>query len=366
MSALPAASGSAMFAGVPSSPTVSALPRYLALAYAGLVVYASLHPFSDWRDPGISPFTFLDSGWPRWWTGFDLTINILAYLPLGYLLALSLSRRPGRWPPALLGALLAAAASLCLEGTQSWLPSRVPSILDFGCNALGGAIGALAAYLDGSRGLAWLARTERRLVAPIPHADLGLILLGLWLLTQLSPETLLFGAGDLRQLLELTPAIAYAPPSFFAIEATTIAFNTLAIGLLARTLLADRGSSWAILAAFFLFALAIRATAAGVLVGPREAMSWLTPGAGLGLAIGSALVAIGLAVPPTWRVALAGLALMAATVLVNLAPANPYSVAALTAWRQGHFLNFNGVTRLVASLWPFLALPYLMLLGRRL
>ena len=57
---------------------------------------------------------------------------------------------------------------------------------------------------------------------------------------------------------------------------------------------------------------------------------------------------------------------MAGTVLVNLAPANPYSSAALAAWRQGHFLNFNGLTRLVASLWPFLALPYLMLLGRRL
>ena len=355
-----------MFAGVTRSPAVSPLPRYLALAYVGLVVYASLHPFAGWRDPGISPFTFLDAGWPRWWTGFDLTVNVLAYVPLGYLLALSLSRRPGRWLPALLGALLTATISLCLEATQSWLPSRVPSNLDLGCNALGGTLGALAAYLGGARALAWLAATERRLVAPIPHADLGLILLGLWLLTQLSPETLLFGAGDLRQLLELTPAIAYAPPSFFAMEAAIIACNTLAIGLIARTLLADRGSSWAVLAMFFLFALTVRALAAGVLVGPRDTMSWLTPGAGLGLILGATLLALGLFVPAAWRVALAGLALMAGTVLVNLAPANPYSSAALAAWRQGHFLNFNGLTRLVASLWPFLALPYLMLLGRRL
>jgi hypothetical protein len=57
---------------------------------------------------------------------------------------------------------------------------------------------------------------------------------------------------------------------------------------------------------------------------------------------------------------------MAGTVLVNLAPTNPYSAAALAAWRQGHFLNFNGLTRLVASFWPFIALPYLLLLGRRL
>ena len=52
--------------------------------------------------------------------------------------------------------------------------------------------------------------------------------------------------------------------------------------------------------------------------------------------------------------------------LVNLAPPNPYSLAALALWRQGHFLNFNGLTRLTASLWPFLALPYLTVLGRRL
>ena len=31
------------------------LARYLALAYVLLVVYASLHPFSGWRDLGLSP-----------------------------------------------------------------------------------------------------------------------------------------------------------------------------------------------------------------------------------------------------------------------------------------------------------------------
>ena len=65
------------------------------------------------------------------------------------------------------------------------------------------------------------------------------------------------------------------------------------------------------------------------------------------------------------RLMLAALSLMAATVLGNLAPPNPYSLAALAAWRQGHFLNFNGLTRLVATLWPFLTLPFLFLTARR-
>jgi hypothetical protein len=54
-------------------------------------------------------------------------------------------------------------------------------------------------------------------------------------------------------------------------------------------------------------------------------------------------------------------------VLVNLAPPNPYLAATLKLWEQGHFLNFNGVTRWVSALWAFAALAYLMYLaaGRR-
>jgi hypothetical protein len=57
--------------------------------------------------------------------------------------------------------------------------------------------------------------------------------------------------------------------------------------------------------------------------------------------------------------------IMAATVLVNLAPPNPYVDASLRVWQHGHFLNFNGLTRLVSALWPFAALGYLMVLAAR-
>jgi hypothetical protein len=54
---------------------------------------------------------------------------------------------------------------------------------------------------------------------------------------------------------------------------------------------------------------------------------------------------------------------MAATVLVILAPPNPYLAATLKLWQQGHFLNFNGLTRLVSTLWAFAALGYLIFLA---
>jgi len=100
-----------------------------------------------------------------------------------------------------------------------------------------------------------------------------------------------------------------------------------------------------------------------VLVHAENVLSWLTPGGQFGLAAGIALAAALLALPRLARLALAAVLLMAATVLVNLAPPNPYLAATLKVWEQGHFLNFNGLTRLVGSLWPFAALGYLIYLA---
>ena len=343
----------------------SALPRYAALAYAALIIYASLHPFSGWRDPGLPLLIFLDAGWPHYWTGFDMAVNIIAYAPLGFLLVLSLRRLPWRWLQFLLALLLGSGLSLGLESSQTWLPSRVASNLDLACNTLGAALGALVACIQGDRLFVRLTQLQHHPLAPTRQAEAGLVLIGVWLLTQLSPETILFGAGDLRQLLEIRPTVAYAAPSFFAIETGIIVCNTLAIGLVARTLLARTSPPYLELFAFFVFALAIRTLAAAILVGPAEALAWLTPGAGLGLMIGGGVLSIFLLLPGGLRHVAAGVALMAGTVLVNLAPPNPYSAVAFSVWQQGHFLNFNGLTRLSASLWPFFALAYLTTLGRR-
>lgn len=348
------------------APLPTLLPHYLALSYTALIIYASLHPLTGWRDPGISPFYFLDAAWPRYWTGFDLAINALAYLPLGFLLALTLRRLPGRWIPAFAALLLGALVSFCVESLQTWLPTRVASNLDLACNTLGTGIGALLSIWYGKRFFIRVAQLQRDLLAPFPHSDFGLVLIGLWLLTQLSPETILFGAGDLRNMLEITPAVPYAAHSFFALETGIIVCNTIAIGLTVRALLADRSSPYLTIAVFFALALSIRTLAAAVLVNPLNAFAWLTPGATLGLSVGGVILSLIMLLPASLRIALAGLALMAGTVLVNITPPNPYSAAALITWRQGHFLNFNGLTRLTASFWPFLALPYLTLLGRRI
>jgi VanZ family protein len=341
------------------------LSRYLALAWCGLVVYASLHPFIDWRDTGISPFAFLEGGWPRYWTTFDLIANIAVYLPLGFFLTLAFDRIPGRYSAPFLAVLLAASVSCGLEAIQTWLPSRVPSIVDLVCNSFGALFGAIWAHLVGPRVFARLAALETRLLAPVPHAELGLTLLGLWLLVPLSPEILLFGAGDLRQLLGLNAAVPFAAQSFMLIEASITAFNAIAVGLIVRHLSARLLAAYLIVPIFLMLGLVVRTLAAAILIAPSEALAWLTPGAQMGLLFALIFLSVAIALPATARIMLCALALMAGTVLVNLAPPNPYSQAALAVWKQGHFLNFNGLTRLVATLWPFLTLPFLLLSGRR-
>lgn len=340
------------------------LPRYLALAYTLLVIYASLNPFTGWRDNGVAPLAFLTAAWPRYWTGFDLLTNVLAYLPLGFLLTLWLT--PNAIPTwrrllvIILATLLGGSLSLGLECLQNWLPSRVPSNVDLACNTLGAALGSILAGRAGRRLSLALTLRCRHLLSHHPLRDRGLVLIALWLLAQASPEILLFGTGDLRHLLPLPTPLAFDAPLFNLIETTVAAANLLAAGLVARTVLTERWTAPLSLAGIIILALAIKSLAAAMFTGPDSALAWATPGARQGLGFGVLALGAGLLLPARLRLLLAGVTLLLASLLVNLTPANPYAPMALSTWQQGHFLNFNGLTRLLASLWPFLALPYLL------
>ncbi len=346
----------------------SHLARYFFVAYVVLVVFASLTPFSGWRDVGTSPFAFLTAPLPRYVTGFDVIANIVAYGPVGFLGALAVMpnlRGAAAWIAAL---LFGIALSFTMEALQLYLPDRIQSNVDLAANALGAALGATAAPAFAR----WLARHGGlyALRDEVFHggrqADLGLVILGLWLFTQLNPETLLFGTGDLRDVFESLPAALHPAELFVRIEGAVAATNLIAVALLAGALVRSRAYRTNVLFAMLASALAIRSTAFGVLIRPEDMFAWLTPGAIYGIAIGVALSLPGTFLSRRTAITLAGVLLMAATALVNVAPENPYLVHSLQVWQQGHFLNFNGLTRVVSTLWPFVALVYLLLAaGRR-
>jgi VanZ family protein len=342
----------------------SSLAEFCLAAYVLLVVYASLYPLTGWRDPGGSAFSFLVAPWPRYVTAFDLGANFLGYLPYGLLCALVLRPRLAAGGVALLAVLSAAALSLTMETLQSFLPARIASNLDLVANIAGAASGGLigAGLAPGLLGGGPLRQLRAATLLPGTATDLGLTLLGLWLFAQLNPATLLFGTGDLRDLVAGSGA-RHAATLFVSAEAATAAANLVAVALLASAMARPQAPLLRLLAGLIGIALLVKTLAFAILMRAEHVLAWLTPGAQLGLAVGAALSLAALRLPHTARMALAAVLLMAATVLVNLSPPNPYFAATLKVWEQGHFLNFNGLTRLVSAAWPFAALGYLVYLA---
>jgi VanZ family protein len=350
----------------PVSTRASTLARILFLVYVALIAYASLYPLAGWRDVGLSPFAYLSGPWPRYATGFDIAVNVAGYVPLGFLAVTALHPRlrgAGAFARAVLGAAL---LSLVLEAAQSYLPARFPTNLDVLCNIGGAALGAaLGQHFTPLIGGGPLSRLRAANFLPGAGVDFGMVLLALWLFTQLNPATLLFGAGDLRDFLAPLEGRARRPEFFVLIEAFTTAANLVALALLVAALAVPGRPVRGMVGGMVLAALAVRTAAFAILMRAEHVLAWLTPGAQIGLAVGIAAALGAVALPRTARLALAAVLLMAATVLVNLSPPNPYLADSLKVWQQGHFLNFNGLTRLVTALWPFIAIAYLIHLASR-
>ena len=315
---------------------------------------------------GVSPFAYLSAPWPRYVTWFDLVVNIAGYVPLGMLAIAAL--RPNRQGLTAFAIAVASAAllSLFLEATQTYLPARFASNLDLICNAVGASLGAVLGLAFAPR-LAEGPLQRQRAQAFLLGADIdfGLVLLGLWLFIQLNPAPLLFGAGELRDYLAPLEGRARRPEFFVAIEAFTTAANLVAVGLLLSLLVTPGWPVRKIFGWLVVGALAVKTAAFAIVMRAENVAAFLTYGAQIGLVIGIGGALGAVALPRTARLALAAVLLMAGTVLVNMTPPNPYLADSLKVWQHGHFLNFNGLTRLVSALWPFAALGYLMFLATR-
>src|SRR5690606_34596685 len=127
------------------TPRRSAGLAILTLAVVAAIVFGTLHPFSGWR-PWSSlraiGIGFVFEPWPRYWTRFDLALNVAMYVPLGLLLPFLLrGRRLPAWLAAGLALVAASALSLLLEWLQTLLPGRVPSRLDWTANTVGAFVG---------------------------------------------------------------------------------------------------------------------------------------------------------------------------------------------------------------------------------
>lgn len=353
----------------PSAELQASGPRlawFVALAYLLLILYASLAPFAGWRAPAGDPLAFLTAPWPRYWTAFDLTINAVAYLPLGLLLALALINYLPR-DAALLGATLAGGAvSLGLEFAQGYLPGRISSNLDFAMNLTGAFLGAMIAVRTGSldfvsRRLVWLRSRFR----PGVHADIGLALLALWFASQLNPSLPLLGNVAIR-----VPGAAmrtdYLQQPFGFLEMGAAMFTLLAVGLVLAALVRKR---WQALVGTTLLALTagLIKLAAGLLLLHSDArFQWLSREVWIGAGAGLTLLGLFLLTSERWRRVGCFISLFVVIALAQIFAREVNHLDFLRSfdWHYGHLLNFTGLARTVGRAWPFLALIWLIL-GRQ-
>ena len=359
----------------------SAFSRQALAAYAVLVVYGSLYPFSGWRSLGLSPLAYLADPLPRYLTVFDVVTNVLGYMPLGSLIVLALYPRV-RGTLAVGAALVGGALlSGTMEAIQTYLPTRVASNLDLAANAFGALVGgvliapATSALLD--RGLlrrirfTWFERDAAYVIG----------LSALWPFAAMFPAPYLFGGGDLPRVLwdELDPSMQDAilawTPAPWDIESwpdrigallpddaweALITSTSLFAALVLVTLL-TRHRAPRIRLMLGLVAITLFAKAGATFLQSRAGLTfdWATDGAleGIGIAITAGVLSVSL--PRGLRAALAGAALVVSLAIVNLLPVNPYFDIVLADWRQGRYLHFNGLAHWLAWVWPYAALGWL-------
>ena len=352
----------------------------LSLIYGALIVYASLFPFTDWRNQGLSPLAYLWQPLPKYWGAFDVWINILGYLPFGFLLALS-ALRIGRLRQAVAaGAVAGALLSLVMEVAQSYLPARVSSNLDFLLNALGAGLGAvLADTLERMGALARWNRIRERWF--VPQARGGIVLIALWPFALLFPTSAPFGLGQVMERLEATlvdwlidtPFLEWLPmrdvelqPLLPGGQMLCVALGALVPCLVGYCVIRGGRRRGIFMATALLAAVAITGLSSALSFGPAQAWDWLNLPTRIGLVV-AVLLAVALLLAP--RRLCAALALLSLGILLgvlNQASPGPYFEQTLHTWEQGRFIRFNGLAQWLSWLWPFAALVYLLtLLGMR-
>jgi VanZ family protein len=340
----------------------------LAQAYAALIVYASLYPFTGWRDQGVAPLAYLASPWPRYWTGFDVAANLVGYAPLGFLLALSVLRRggnsamPSNRAAIAVATLAAALLSLCMEALQSYLPSRVPSNVDFALNALGAFAGGVTAG-----GLELAGAIDRwssfRLRWFVDEARGALVLLALWPFALLFPAAVPLGLGQVFERLEnaLADWLLDTPFLMPGTEMLCVALGVLIPCLLGFSII--RSSGRRAMFAFVAISVGVLVTAlsAALSWGPSHAWAWLSRPVSIGLGVGLVLAMASLVLPRRGCAAVLLLVLVVHLSMLNQAPASAYFAQTLQTWEQGRFIHFNGLGQWLGWLWPYAALVYVLI-----
>ena len=358
------------------APASSPLVRVALLAYTFLIVYASLYPFSGWKQFGVSPFAYLFEPFPRYWTFFDVSIDVVGYIPFGILLVLACYPFLSRSWAALASFIVGTLVSGSMEAIQTFLPSRVASNLDLTTNSVGVLIGVLLGCIL----TPWLLEQDLlkriRLRWFVANMSNGLVIVALWPFAQIYPQGYLFGLGQLIPMLTrwlnnylgipidlgevIRQGAQLSIEQYWLCETIITCCGLVGAVLILLCLLRPSAPRARLVTLLIVANLSLKSLALALLFQPENAYSWLTPGAQAGLIVGC-LMLYGLAYTPAKvQRRLAMLMLLISSLVINFVPANPYFADTMSNWVQGKFLNFNGAAQFLSVLWPWMAIWFLL------
>lgn len=344
------------------SPPRAALRRYLAAGYVLFIVYASLTPFTGWQELGLEFSAVLSAPLMQNYSLFDVVVNLLAYLPLGLLLGLTLRAHYAAGRSVLLATLGGLALSAAMEYAQMYLPSRTSSNMDILANTLGTVSGALLAASIAPR--AWfalhLARWRASFLQRGNEADFGLALVALWMFAQVNPSLPMLGNVFISEVARQPFVSAPAEP-FNWLEWLAVVLNLLMLGTLLLTLLRHRRDAVIALVMILCAVALVKFVAAAVLLKSWALLLWLNSEAMLGILAGLLLLFAGLSLSRNATLLMGGAVALGHLFIAFfvLDGNDPNSARAIYHWHYGHLLNYNGLSQTIALSFPFLLLGYL-------
>ena len=335
------------------------LARAMGLSYALLIIYVSLNPFDFDFHNGISATAWLHAPTPRFITLFDVLVNILAYIPLGFLIVFAAYPRWRNFVALGIALLLSGLLAFSVETLQSWLPTRIPSQMDWWANILGGLLGGLLAIPLGPQ---WLSGSAIRRRFDqwfgLNWAACALFILFPW--SQIYPQSSWLGTGVWGHAIFGSVDWGTLVINHVVQETVLTAICWLGVALLLSLGMRTKAPQWRILNGLLCFTVVIKTVFTALQFGAEFGLLWLTTGAFWGMVLASLLLRWALHLNQRTKFVLALASLICATIAINILPDNPYFILTLRHWYQGRLLHFNDLMQWVSVVWLPLALIWMI------
>ena len=335
------------------------LARALSLTYALLILYVSLNPFDFDFQNGITAWAWVDAPLPRFITLFDISVNILAYIPFGFLLVFAVYPRWRNFIALGFAIGLSALLAFGVETLQSWVLTRIPSLMDWWANVFGGLLGGLLAIPLGPE---WLSGTAIRRRFDqwfgLNWAVCALFLLFPW--SQIYPQSSWLGVGVWGHVIFGSIDWGTMVINQVFQETLITGFCWLGVALLLSLGMRAKSPQWQILNGLLGLTVLLKTMFTALQFGWEFSLIWLTAGALWGMLLATATLFWALHFRQRTKCLLALLCLAGASVAINIMPDNPYFILTLRHWNQGRLLHFNELMQWVSVIWLPLAIIWMI------